>query len=135
MAQSFKFELVSPERLLVSEDVNSVVVPGVDGEMTVMANHAPLMTSIRPGVVTVNTSAGKTDRYVIFGGFADVMPDSCTVLAEASVHVDDIDKADIERRIAEAREDLADAQDDDGKQRAQEFLDQLTTLQGAILPA
>lgn len=135
MAQSFKFELVSPERLLVSEDVNSVVVPGVDGEMTVMPNHAPLMTSIRPGVVTVNTSAGKTDRYVIFGGFADVMPDSCTVLAEASVHVDDIDKADIERRIAEAREDLADAQDDDGKQRAQEFLDQLTTLQGAILPA
>ena len=103
--------------------------------MTVMANHAPLMTSIRPGVVTVNTAAGKTDRYVIFGGFADVMPESCTVLAEASVHVDNIDKADIERRIAEAREDLADAQDDDGKQRAQEFLDQLTTLQGAILPA
>ncbi|MAW88897.1 MAG: F0F1 ATP synthase subunit epsilon [Phyllobacteriaceae bacterium] len=135
MAQSFKFELVSPERLLVSEDVESVVVPGVDGDMTVMANHAPLMTSIRPGVVTVNTAAGKTDRYVIFGGFADVMPESCTVLAEASVHVDNIDKADIERRIAEAREDLADAQDDDGKQRAQEFLDQLTTLQGAILPA
>lgn len=135
MAQSFKFELVSPERLLVSEDVESVVVPGVDGDMTVMANHAPLMTSIRPGVVTVTTAAGKTDRYVIFGGFADVMPESCTVLAEASVHVDNIDKADIERRIAEAREDLADAQDDDGKQRAQEFLDQLTTLQGAILPA
>ena len=135
MAQSFKFELVSPERLLVSEDVESVVVPGVDGDMTVMANHAPLMTSIRPGVVTVNTAAGKTDRYVIFGGFADVMPESCTVLAEASVHVDNIDKADIERRIAEAREDLADAQDNDGKQRAQEFLDQLTTLQGAILPA
>ncbi|MFP1630756.1 F0F1 ATP synthase subunit epsilon [Zhengella sp. ZM62] len=135
MAQSFKFELVSPERLLVSEDVESVVVPGVDGDMTVMASHAPLMTSIRPGVVTVNTAAGKTDRYVIFGGFADVMPESCTVLAEASMHVDNIDKADIERRIAEAREDLADAQDDDGKQRAQEFLDQLTTLQGAILPA
>lgn len=135
MAQSYKFELVSPEKLLVSEDIDSVVVPGVDGEMTIMANHAPLMTSIRPGVVTVNGATGKTDRYVIFGGFADVMPESCTVLAEASVHVDNIDKADIERRIAEAREDLADAQDDDNRQRAQEFLDQLTTLQGAIIPA
>ena len=135
MAQSFKFELVSPEKLLVSEDVASVVIPGVDGEMTIMASHAPLMTSIPPGVVTGNTAGGKADQYVIFGGFADVMPESCTVLAEASVHVDNIDKADIERRIAEAREDLADAQDDDNRQRAQEFLDQLTTLQGAILPA
>ena len=134
MAQSFKFELVSPERLLVSEEVESVVIPGADGEFTVLAQHAPMMTSIRPGVVTVIAN-GKSDRYVIFGGFADVMPESCTVLAEASVHVDNIDKADIERRIAEAREDLADAQDDDNRQRAQEFLDQLTTLQGAILPA
>ncbi|PHP68443.1 F0F1 ATP synthase subunit epsilon [Zhengella mangrovi] len=135
MAQSFKFELVSPERLLISEEVETVVIPGADGEMTVMASHAPLMTSIRPGVMTVNMSGGKAERYVIFGGFADVMPESCTVLAEAAVHVDDIDRGDLEQRIADAREDLADAQEDDHKQRAQEYLDQLTTLHGAILPA
>lgn len=134
MAQSFKFELVSPERLLVSEEVESVVIPGADGEFTVLAQHAPMMTSIRPGVVTVN-AGGKSDRYVIFGGFADVMPESCTVLAEAATHVDDIDHASLEGRIKDAREDLEDAQSDDHRQRAQEFLDQLTTLQGAILPA
>ena len=134
MAQSFKFELVSPERLLVSEEVESVVIPGADGEFTVLAQHAPMMTSIRPGVVTVIAN-GKSDRYVIFGGFADVMPESCTVLAEAATHVDDIDHASLEGRIKDAREDLEDAQSDDHRQRAQEFLDQLTTLQGAILPA
>ncbi|MCB1383156.1 MAG: F0F1 ATP synthase subunit epsilon [Notoacmeibacter sp.] len=134
MAQSFKFELVSPERLLVSEEVESVVIPGADGEFTVLAQHAPMMTSIRPGVVTVN-AGGKSDRYVIFGGFADVMPESCTVLAEAATHVDDIDHASLEGRIKDAREDLEDAQSDDHRQRAQEFLDQLTTRQGAILPA
>ena len=134
MAQSFKFELVSPERLLVSEEVESVVIPGADGEFTVLAQHAPMMTSIRPGVVTVN-AGGKSDRYVIFGGFADVMPESCTVLAEAATHVDDIDHASLESRIKDAREDLEDAQSDDHRQRAEEFLHQLTTLQGAILPA
>ena len=134
MAQSFKFELVSPERLLVSEEVESVVIPGADGEFTVLAQHAPMMTSIRPGVVTVN-AGGKSDRYVIFGGFADVMPESCTVLAEAATHVDDIDHASLESRIKDAREDLEDAQSDEHRQRAEEFLHQLTTLQGAILPA
>ena len=93
-----------------------------------------MMTSIRPGVVTVNAN-GKSDRYVIFGGFADVMPESCTVLAEAATHVDDIDHASLESRIKDAREDLEDAQSDDHRQRAEEFLHQLTTLQGAILPA
>ena len=134
MAQTFKFELVSPERLLVSEEVESVVIPGADGEFTVLAQHAPMMTSIRPGVVTVIAN-GKSDRYVIFGGFADVMPESCTVLAEAATHVDDIDHASLESRIKDAREDLEDAQSDDHRQRAEEFLHQLTTLQGAILPA
>ncbi len=131
MAQSFKFELVSPERLLVSEEVESVVVPGTDGEFTVLANHAPMMTSIRPGVITVN-GTGASERYVIFGGFADVTPESLTILAEAATAVKDIDKGTLERRIADAREDLTDAQTDDAKQRAQEFLDQLTTLQSGL---
>ncbi|CAN0654904.1 F0F1 ATP synthase subunit epsilon [Nitratireductor aquimarinus] len=134
MAQSFKFDLVSPERLLVSQDVESVVIPGTEGELTVMATHAPTMTSIKPGVVAV-TAGGKTERYVVFGGFADILPDGCTVLAESAVHVDDINREDIARRIQEAREDLEDAGDHEARLRAEDFLHQLTTLEGAILPA
>ncbi|PAP96480.1 MAG: F0F1 ATP synthase subunit epsilon [Mesorhizobium sp.] len=135
MAEAFQFELVSPERLLVSEQVESVVIPGAEGEMTVMAHHAPVMTTIKPGVVTVKTAAGKEERYVVFGGFADIVPAGCTLLAESAVAVGDIDRADLTRRIQEAREDVADAKDDQTRSKAEQFLSQLTTLEGAILPA
>ncbi len=135
MADSFTFELVSPERLLVSEEVQHVVIPGTEGEMTVMANHAPVMTTIKPGVVTVRTAAGQDERYVVFGGFADILPDACTLLAESAVAVEDIDRADVARRIQEAREDVADAKDDHSRTKAEQFLAQLTTLEGAIIPA
>ncbi|UCI08453.1 F0F1 ATP synthase subunit epsilon [Mesorhizobium sp. B1-1-8] len=135
MAEAFKFELVAPERLLVSEQVESVVIPGAEGEMTVMAQHAPVMTTIKPGVVTVNTAGGKQERFVVFGGFADILPSGCTLLAESAVHVNDIDRADLTRRIQEAREDAADAKDDESRSRAEQFLSQLTTLEGALLPA
>src|ERR687897_2644637 len=99
MAEAFKFELVSPERLLVSEEVQHVVIPGAEGEMTVMANHAPVMTTIKPGVVTVKTAAGATERYCVFGGFADILPSGCTLLAESAVSVKSIDRDDLARRI------------------------------------
>lgn len=135
MAEAFKFELVSPERLLVSEDVESVVIPGAEGEMTVMANHAPVMTTIKPGVVTVKPVSGSEERYVVFGGFADILPEGCTLLAESAVAVGDIDRNDLARRIQEAKEDVEDAKDDQAKTKAEQFLAQLTTLEGAILPA
>lgn len=135
MAEAFKFELVSPERLLVSEDVESVVVPGADGEMTVMAKHAPVMTTVQPGVVTVKTAAGKSDRYVVFGGFADILPEACTLLAESATHVDDIDREALTRRIQDAREDVSDAKNEETRTRAEAYLAQLTTLERAILPA
>ncbi|ESX76759.1 MULTISPECIES: F0F1 ATP synthase subunit epsilon [unclassified Mesorhizobium] len=135
MPEAFKFELVSPERLLVSEQVESVVIPGAEGEMTVMAHHAPVMTTIKPGVVTLKTASGKEERYVVFGGFADIVPAGCTLLAESAVAVGDIDRAELARRIQEAREDAADAKDDQTRSKAEQFLNQLTTLEGAILPA
>ncbi|MFC5387279.1 F0F1 ATP synthase subunit epsilon [Aquamicrobium segne] len=131
MAQSFKFELVSPERLLVSEEIESVVIPATEGEMTVMANHSPVMTTIKPGVVTI-TSAGGQERYVVFGGFADILPSGCTLLAESAVAVKDLDREDIAQRVQNAREDVADASDDATRSRAEEYLAQLTTLQGAL---
>lgn len=135
MAEAFKFELVSPERLLVSEQVESVVIPGAEGEMTVMAHHAPVMTTIKPGVVTLKTAGGKEERYVVFGGFADIVPAGCTLLAESAVAVGDIDRADLARRIQEAKEDAADSKDDQSRSKAEQFLSQLTTLEGALLPA
>src|SRR5688572_14264198 len=135
MAEAFQFELVSPERLLVSEKVEFVVIPGTEGEMTVMANHAPVMSTIKPGVVTVHPVSGSPERYVVFGGFADILPTGCTLLAESAVAVKDIDRADVARRIQEAKEDVTDAKDDEARSKAEQFLQQLTTLEGAILPA
>ncbi len=132
---AFKFELVSPERLLVSEEVISVVIPGSEGEMTVMANHAPVMTTVKPGVVTVKPASGAEERYVVFGGFADILPSGCTLLAESATPVKDIDRADLARRIQAAKEDIADAKSDDHRTKAEQFLGQLTTLEGALLPA
>ncbi len=132
MADSFNFELVSPERLLLSATVTEVVIPGTDGEMTVMAHHAPTMTTIKPGVVTVVTADGKTDRFVVFGGFADIIPEGCTLLAESAVSVTDIDRGDLAKRVQDAREDVADASSESAKQKAQEYLDHLTTLEAAI---
>ncbi|MGF7006317.1 F0F1 ATP synthase subunit epsilon [Aminobacter sp. BE322] len=132
MAESFKFELVSPERLLVSEQVESVVIPGSEGEMTVMANHAPLMTTVKPGVVTVKTAGGKEERYVVFGGFADIVPAGCTLLAESATAVKDIDRAELLRRIQNAREDVTDAKDDGARSKAEAYLNHLSTLELAI---
>lgn len=135
MAEAFQFELVSPERLLVSEKIESVVIPATEGEMTIMANHAPVMTTIKPGVVTVNTAAGQQERYVVFGGFADILPAGCTLLAESAVSVKDLDRDDIARRVQEAKEDVADARDDNTRTRAEQYLSELTTLQGALQTA
>ena len=87
MADSFNFELVSPERLLVSEQASEVVIPATEGEMTVMARHAPTMTTLNPGVVAVKTAAGKAEKYVVLGGFADIVPGSqCMVNLYSNHH-------------------------------------------------
>lgn len=135
MAQAFQFELVSPERLLLSAQVTEVVIPGSEGYLTVLSGHSPLMTTIMPGVVTVKLADGKSDSYVVFGGFADITPQSCTVLAESATHVDEISAADIDRRIAHARELLDDASSNEHRTSAEIFLHQLMTLKGSILPA
>lgn len=132
MAEAYKFELVSPERLLVSELVESVVIPGTEGEMTVMANHAPVMATIKPGIVTVKPVSGPEQRYVVFGGFADILPDVCTLLAESAVLAVDVTKDDLARRIQHAKDDLADAKSDEHRTKAEEFLNHLAMLSDAV---
>ncbi len=135
MAQAFQFELVSPERLLLSAEATEVVIPGSEGYLTALAGHSPLMTTIKPGVVSVKLADGKSDSYVVFGGFADITQQSCTVLAESATHVDAVDHADITRRIEEARKALDDASSPEHRTKMEDFLHQLMTLQGSILPA
>ena len=100
------FDLVSPERLLVSETVESVVMPGSEGYLTVLAGHAPLMTTLKPGVVEVRDEAGAVRRIFVRGGFADVNGAGLTILADEAIRVEDLDSAALDRQIAAAEESL-----------------------------
>jgi len=129
---AFHFELVSPEKLLFSGEVEAVVVPGADGQFTVMKDHAPVMTTMRPGVVDVNESASKTMRLFVRGGFADVSTKGLTILAEQAVPLEQLNAEDIAKEIANAEEDLADASNEDARNKAQERLDQMRELKAAL---
>ncbi|MEO0617929.1 MAG: F0F1 ATP synthase subunit epsilon [Pseudomonadota bacterium] len=129
MADTFKFELVSPERLLMSEDVTSVRVPGTDGEFTVFANHAPTLSTMRPGLMDVTTPDGKSQRIFIRGGFAEVQPESLTILAEQAVHADDLSKDFFRGEIETAEKRAADADDDDVKHEIASLLHQLREIE------
>lgn len=128
MAGSFNFELVSPERLLMSASVTEVVLPGSEGEMTVMAEHAPTMTTIRPGVLTVKEASGQSQRFVVFGGFADILPLGCTVLAESAVAVADFKRDALARRVDQAQADLNAAKSDEAKTRLAQLVADLGSL-------
>jgi F-type H+-transporting ATPase subunit epsilon len=129
------FELVSPERLLYSGDVAQVDIPGTDGDMGIMPGHAPVLSTLRPGVVTVTKDDGKKERIFVRGGFAEVNPKGLTVLAELALPVADVNPEVLAQQIRDAGEDVADAKDDETRRRAQETLDHLKALQGAALQA
>jgi F-type H+-transporting ATPase subunit epsilon len=111
MADQVQFELVAPERLLLSEPVDMVVVPGAEGDFGVLPGHAPLISTVRPGVI--ETYAGKTvkDRIFVAGGFAEVTRERCTVLAEEAMPLTELDRAAIEAEARTAREDVGLAKD------------------------
>ncbi len=96
----FHFDLVSPARLLLSGEVTQVDVPGVEGDFGVLAGHAPVIATLRPGVLTVFAPGG-TQHFVVFGGFAEVSPTGMTVLAEVSVPLAEADRGEIAARIRE----------------------------------
>jgi F-type H+-transporting ATPase subunit epsilon len=135
MADNFNFELVSPERLLISELVSEVVIPATEGEMTVMARHAPTMTTIKPGVVTVKLASGQTVKYVVFGGFADVTPNGCTLLAESAVQLSELNRETLAKRIEAAKIELDDAQHHEHRTKLEQVLHELTHLNGVLIPA
>jgi F-type H+-transporting ATPase subunit epsilon len=128
---SFQFELVSPERLLFAGEVDSVVVPASEGQITVLKDHAPFMSTMKPGVVEVSDGA-RTQRLFVRGGFADVSAKGLTILAEQAVPVEELDLAAIDAEIKNAEEDFNDARTDDARRAASERLSQLREVKAAL---
>ncbi|MCY3752606.1 MAG: F0F1 ATP synthase subunit epsilon [Alphaproteobacteria bacterium] len=110
------FELVTPERLLLSQEADMVVVPGGAGDFGVLPRHAPLISTVRPGTIRLHDGGGDPAEIFVAGGFAEVTPERCTVLAEEAVPLAELDRAEVERELREAREDAADT--DDERRRA-----------------
>jgi F-type H+-transporting ATPase subunit epsilon len=129
---TFHFELVSPERLMFSGEVTQVDVPGEDGDFGVLAGHAPLVATIRPGVLTIHSEQVAPMMIVVRGGFAEVGPNGVTVLAQEVSPVDELDPAAIDQAIKDAEEDIADAKDDVARNKAMVRLDHLKTLKDAL---
>jgi F-type H+-transporting ATPase subunit epsilon len=127
-----KFELVSPERLLISAQVQQVTVPGTEGLFTVLPDHAPVLSTLRPGVVEVVTEEGTAERIFVRGGFAEVNNLGLTILAEVAIPLDELDSKTLEEQVRNAEEDVADAKDDETRRRAQESLDHLRELMAAV---
>lgn len=128
MAEGLKIEIVSPERLVLSETAVSVTVPGTEGYFTVMNDHAPFMTTLRPGFITVTKDAGASSIYFVRGGFADVSPEGLTILAEQSVPFSEFDHADLQTQIQSAQEELTRAESPEDKTYAQEVVSGLLNL-------
>lgn len=130
MAATFKFELVSPERILVSEDADQVILNGTDGQFTVLPGHAPMISTLQPGLMDV-TTGGKSRRIYVRGGFAEVEPERLTVLAERAIEADALkgDTLAAERKAAETN--LADAKTDEARRLAEAAVASLASLGGA----
>ena len=125
------FELVSPGKVLFSGPAQSVLVPGNEGDFLVLSDHAPVMTSVRPGVVGIDDVDGKHRRVFVRGGFADASKGGLILLAETAIPFEDFSADKLGEEIKSAEEDVADASEDD-KRLAQEKLDRLRELKDAM---
>jgi F-type H+-transporting ATPase subunit epsilon len=132
MAGKFHFDLVSPERLLMSAEVAQVDVPGSEGDFGVLAGHAPVITTLKPGVITVKTQGADDERIFVRGGFAEVNLEGLTILAEEAMPLAELDAAALDAQVKDAEEDVADAKNDAARQKAQETLDRLRELRVAL---
>jgi len=135
MAETFQFDLVSPEKLLMSDPVEQVTVPGADGQFTVLKGHAPFLSTLKPGVLDIKVADGSSQRIYVRGGFADVNASGLTVLAEQAMPMEEVNAEIMAQQVTDAEEDLADAGDDADKRAvAQKQLDNLKDIQRWLLP-
>ncbi len=129
MAGTFKFELVSPERILLSGDAEQAVLPGSEGQMTVFAGHAPVVTTLRPGMIEV-TIGGTAKRVFVKSGFAEIDHERVTVLAEKAYEAGELDQGKLADELKLAEAELAEARDDDAVLMAATAVEQLKALGG-----
>jgi F-type H+-transporting ATPase subunit epsilon len=117
MADTMQFDLVSPERRVASYKATSVQIPGIEGDLTAMPNHAPVITTLRPGILHVEGEKG-TEEYVVTGGFAQITPEGISVLAEESYHRNEMSQEIIDRMVEDAaakqRQAIEDSQNEPG---------------------
>jgi F-type H+-transporting ATPase subunit epsilon len=127
---NFHFELTSPEQLVFSGEVEHVVVPGSEGEFGVLADHAPLIAMLRPGILTI--VGANERRFVVRGGFAEVNPKGLTVLADFAAPVEEVDRDVLAGQIKDLEEDAADAPEGHMRDRARQRLAELRAVQVAL---
>ena len=127
MAGTFKFELVSPERILLSEDAEQVIVPGMEGQFTVLPGHAPVISTLRPGILDAQVAGGRR-RVFVRGGFAEVGPDRVTVLVQHMFDLDGIDGEKLALEVSSAEQMLSEAKDDSSRMLAGEAIERLKEL-------
>jgi F-type H+-transporting ATPase subunit epsilon len=132
MAETIHLDLVSPERLLLSDDVDMVTMPGADGYFGVLKGHAPVMASLKPGVIEIKGGAEDGLRIFVRGGFAEVNANEVTVLAEEAIPMSEIDAAALDQRIKNTEEDLTLAKTDAERARITETLDHLKQVRTAL---
>jgi F-type H+-transporting ATPase subunit epsilon len=132
MAGKIHFDLVSPEEMLLSEDVTMVTLPGSEGYFGVLAGHAPVLSTLRPGVIEVKDSESGDRRIFVRGGFAEVDGSKVVVLAEEAVPLEDFDVEALEARIRDTEEDLTVAKTDSERARVAQELDYLRQLRAAV---
>lgn len=132
MAEAFKFELVSPAKLVLSAEVDQVVVPGSEGYFTVLKGHSPFMSTVRPGLLEVTSHDGKTTKIYVAGGFADASPTGLTVLAEQAIPVEELKSEVITKEIAEAEAVASSGKSDETKRLAAEKVGQLKEVLAQI---
>lgn len=129
---AFHFELVSPEKLVFSGDVESVVVPGTEGEFTVLKDHAPLISTMKPGVIVIEEAPTKKLRLFVRGGFAEVATSGLTILADQTIPLEELDAAGLDAELNNFEEDVAGANTDEARRMAAEKRDQLLELRAAL---
>jgi F-type H+-transporting ATPase subunit epsilon len=128
MAGTFHFELVSPERQLLSGDIAEAIIPGQEGDLAALPNHALLIAQLRPGILTTKTPAGEEKRFYLRGGFADVGPGETVVIAEYAVPIEEFTSVMLSDEIAQAQQAFDEAQGDLSKLAAQDRLERLQSL-------
>jgi F-type H+-transporting ATPase subunit epsilon len=131
MADKILFDLVSPERLLLSKRVDMVTIPGTEGYMGVIAGHAPLVSTLRAGMIDMQDE-GVDTRFFIRGGFAEINATKVTVLAEEAIPFDELDIAKLDQRIIDAQEDEIAAKTDADRARAAQLVDDLKLVKAAF---